>query len=373
MENLVESNVRFDLSTQKAEMLDYLDKYGYAVIKNVATQEEVTKGIQYLWDFMENLPATKCKRDDSATWDDDEWYPSPRNGILNAMGTGQSSISWQARLFPQVKETFSAVWETEDLITSFDGVNVFRPWVKEKKWQTKGGWWHVDQNGYFENRRERISVQGLVSYTATTSVTGGLCVIAGSHKKFTQMCLRNELAYMEGNYLKADEIMINDSDFEKRLVCCEAGDLVIWDSRTVHCNTPGKDSEAHKQDPSTILRACAYVCMAPLALATTETLDLRREAFIRNESSSHWPHPFASSGGKACAHYLPVNSLQVIEIEEVLGGLEVDGVGLGAFSRGISLQQRLLIDGNAPLPSYITQLYKYYVESALGRGMCSVS
>jgi hypothetical protein len=320
---------------------------------------------------MENLPNNKCKRDDSSTWDDEEWYPAPRNGILNAMGTGQSSFAWQARLFPKVKDTFAAVWDTDELLTSFDGVNVFRPWVKENSWKTKGGWWHVDQNGYFEERRQRISVQGLVAYTAATAVTGGLCVLAGSHKKFVEMSLRNELAYMEGNYLKADETILNDSEFEKRLVCCEAGDLVIWDGRTVHCNTPGKDSEQMQQDPSTILRACAYVCMTPLAWATPDCLVARRSAFVHNESTTHWPHIFTSCGGKASAHYLPVNSLQVLGTEDISSVGVVRGKGLSEFTDGISLQQRLLIDGNIPPQSYVTQVYSY-VESTVG-GICSVS
>ena len=365
MEDLVESHTRFDLLTQKADMLEHLEQYGYAVIAQVATPHHTHIGLQHLWDFLENLPDTTCKRDDPSSWSDDEWYPSPKNGILNAMGTGQSSFCWQARMLPQVKETFAAVWGTEELITSFDGANVFRPWVKEKSWRTRGGWWHVDQNGFFEDRRERISVQGLVSYTAASSMTGGLCVLAGSHKKFTEMCLRNELAYMEGNYLKADDEILNDPSFQKRLVCCEAGDLIIWDSRTVHCNTPGKESESLKQDPSKILRACAYVCMTPLSFASSETLASRRLAFIHNESTSHWPHIFFSSGGKACAHYLPINSLNIRE------GVDSGEGGEKTFTKGISLQQRLLIDGNAPIPSYASQIYRY-AESTLG-GMCLIS
>lgn len=294
---------------------------------------------------------------------------TPKNGILNGVGAGHSKFAWQARLFPQVKETFAAVWGTEDLITSFDAVNTFRPWVTESSWKTRGKWWHVDQNGYFEDRRDRISVQGLVSYTPASTVSGGLCVLAGSHKKFVDMSLRNPLAYMEGNYLKADDVMMNDPDFEKRLVCCEAGDLIIWDSRTVHCNTPGKDTEKHLQDPHQLLRACAYVCMTPLSWATSDTLSARRTAFIHNESTTHWPHNFVYVGGKSSAHYLPVNSLLVKEIED--GGDCGAKIGVGQFTDGVTLQHRLLIDGNIPPDSYLTFL-KGYLDGISG-GVCTVS
>ena len=365
--DLVESYSRFDIETEKEEILKHLDEFGYAVIKSVASEHEVNQGIEYLWDFLENLPECTSKRNDSSTWDGDEWYPSPRNGILNAMGTGQCGFAWQARLLPKVKKTFSAIWETDDLITSFDGVNVFRPWVKESTWKTKGGWWHVDQNGYFEDRRGRISVQGLVSYTAASKVTGGLCVLAGSHKKFTEMCLRNEIAYMEGNYLKADETILNDKDFEKRLVCCDAGDLIIWDSRTVHCNTPGHDDMKHLQDPNKVLRACAYVCMTPLAWASKETLEARRAAFINNESTTHWPHIFTSAGGKACAHYLPLNNLSVLTSTTA----QEQESNLFQFKRGISIQQRLLIDGNIQPESYAQMLYQYFESTVTN--LCLIS
>ena len=75
---------------------------------------------------------------------------------------------------------------------------MFRPWKYNLDWATVGGWWHVDQNGYLEENRKRIAVQGFVAYTAATEETGGLCVLAGSHKQFTEMTLRNPLAYMEG-------------------------------------------------------------------------------------------------------------------------------------------------------------------------------
>lgn len=359
MEDLVESHARFDIETQREEMLDYLDQHGYAVIKGVAKDVEIEEGINLLWDFMLQLPSNKCDRNDPSTWNDDEWYPSPRNGILNAMGTGQSAIAWQARLFPKVKETFASIWGTDDLITSFDGVNVFRPWKKEKSWRTKGSWWHVDQNAYHEDKRGRVCVQGFVSYTPANSISGGLCVLAGSHKYHTEMCLRNELAYLEGDFLKvsAEDEVFQKPECEKRLVCCEAGDLVIWDSRTTHCNSPGKESEAHKQDPSSLLRVCAYVCMTPRCWASDDVLQARRLGFIHNESTTHWPHLYCSSG-RASSDYLPKNTINVVDDDEAYR------------SCGISLQQRLLIDGNIEAPSYWSQAYAV-VESTFG-SMCNI-
>lgn len=51
--------------------------------------------------------------------------------------------------------------------------------------------------------------------------------------------------------------------FQPKLVCCSAGDLVLWDSRTVHCNSPALEPDAQQQAVPDFIRAVAYVCMTP--------------------------------------------------------------------------------------------------------------
>merc|ERR1711920_538620 len=75
-----------------------------------------------------------------------------------------------------------------------------------------------------------------------------------------------------------------------KLVCAKAGDLVLWDSRCIHCNTPGaagdlKSGEAHSE----LLRVVAYVCMVPAAWASQEVLLRRRRGFLENASANHLP------------------------------------------------------------------------------------
>jgi len=65
---------------------------------------------------------------------------------------------------------------------------------------------------------------------------------------------------------------------------CPFADLLLWDSRTVHCNTPAL-SQAHffslpeeerlqqaAAQPRDLIRLCSYVCMLPRSHATTEEL-----------------------------------------------------------------------------------------------------
>jgi hypothetical protein len=108
------------------------------------------------------------------------------------------------------------------------------------------------------------------------------------------------------------------------LVTARAGDLILWDSRCVHCNTPalsalnreeggeggdrgegeeegGERGEEREEEGAEkggtkaptasetapaegvgeLIRSVGYVCMTPAAWATDEVLRLRQEAYVR--------------------------------------------------------------------------------------------
>lgn len=78
------------------------------------------------------------------------------------------------------------------------------------------------------------------------------------------------------------------------MVCCRAGDLILWDSRTVHCNTPCLDHPAPEtgQPFKDLIRAVCYVCMTPKRWATNAVLAERRRAVVGLVGTTHWPHEF---------------------------------------------------------------------------------
>ena len=88
--------------------------------------------------------------------------PSHSNGILHGFGFGQSDFQWKLRLLPAVKEAFAAIWQTDDLLVSFDGGNAFRPWRHKREWLTDGGWYHVDQNSLRDDQNGKRCIQGVV-------------------------------------------------------------------------------------------------------------------------------------------------------------------------------------------------------------------
>ena len=70
-------------------------------------------------------------------------------------------------------------------------------------------------------------------------------------------------------------------------ICCrlEPGDLIIWDSRVAHASHPPSRPPA---DPTSLVRLCAYVCMAPPSPDEAVRL-ARRAAFADGQTTTHWP------------------------------------------------------------------------------------
>lgn len=317
-----EPSPRFDFGDPEdaARGLAYLEEHGYVVAKAVMSPEEVRKARGLFWDFVEGLPARigwdrGNRRDDPSTWT--KSFPgSTRTGIVSSMGAGQAPFSWYVRTRPRVKPVFEAIWNTKDLIVSFDGFNAFRPWNKEPGLRTAGGWYHVDQNVH--TKPGKVCVQGLVSMYDQSTRSGGLTIIPGSHKDFKSAGLRINPRHRDDfvPIPRGDPILRSASP---RLVVCKAGDMCLWDSRTVHCNSPGfgpnagapdaKDAKVgevkakqvaadatSKPDPAPLLRLACYVCMTPTRMATGKTLNLRRDAVKKNRTTTHWPHELNGSG-----------------------------------------------------------------------------
>mmetsp|Transcript_11874 Transcript_11874/g.21703 ORF Transcript_11874/g.21703 Transcript_11874/m.21703 type:complete len:351 (-) Transcript_11874:124-1176(-) len=262
-------------------MISYLDEHGYVVVRDALTETDLRQAEDMLFNFMSSEAG--WDRSDPATWTDAS-FSSMGNavlGLVNRRGAGQSDLSWFVRTRHAVFGTFRQLWQTDELLTSFDGLNIFRPWHKHDFLKTEGNWYHVDQG---RSKVGRHAVQGLVTLYDQDASTGGLVVIPGSHHRHQEV-----LRYAKDD---ADFVVPGDSSsvmsMPKRLVTSRAGDLILWDSRTVHCNTPAVSTPT--APGSRLLRACVYVCMTPKAWADKRTLEDRRKGYEIRVTTSHWPH-----------------------------------------------------------------------------------
>jgi len=261
--------------------LVHLDREGFAVVAAVANDEELSQAENLLWEFLEKH--TPWRRRANETWTDDgfESIGSVQNGLVNGAGMGHSDFLWHLRTLPKVRKAFEAIWNTTELIVSFDGANVFRPWHHGFR-KTVGGWWHVDQGKAKEGRH---AVQGFVSLFPADGRTGGLTVVQRSHSRFAEVVEDQQNPNVD--YCTVQPYSPVLQELPRRLVTCQAGDLVLWDSRTVHANAPAPEEPIASADK--LLRAVGYVCMTPASFAPADVRKGRRTAYEYRVSTSHWP------------------------------------------------------------------------------------
>ncbi|CAF4555340.1 unnamed protein product [Rotaria sp. Silwood2] len=287
---------RFSVTSEK-ELDDgfaYLNQHGYVVISDVMNQDEINTNKQLLWNFLDNVSKGVIKRDDPETWSN-----QCSHGVISGCGIGQSDFLWSVRSNRQVKNVFARLWNTRQLLVSFDGCGIFRDWRYNPKWKTNDGWNHVDQNP--KMKPDRCCVQGLVSLTDQNQKTGGLIVYPRTHLRFKELC---EITAGSNDFLPIPSnhpIMNPDQTFGK-LVHCRAGDLILWDSRLIHCNSPATAIEEQRQDePVDLLRIAVYVSMSPTTFVHGQTLDefrQKRKMIVENNITlTHWSTEFSISRG----------------------------------------------------------------------------
>jgi len=225
---------RFSIKNESVDAVKYLDDHGYVVFKDVLTEEEILKARELLWKWILTNGAGNIHRDDPQTWGNNNWPGNRQNGIISEDGIGQSEFLWYLRGIPNVKKAFASIWKSDKLLVSFDGCGLFRPTEYDSSWKTLGGWYHVDQN--YNGKKGRHAVQGLVTLYDGDESTGGLVVIPDSP------FLHKEVAERRGSKGTFDLVFIpiHDPALRKpgQLVKCKSGDLILWDSRTIHCNSP---------------------------------------------------------------------------------------------------------------------------------------
>ena len=224
--------------------IEFFNKQGYVIFKNVATKKEVDIAKDLLWDYFESR--FKAFQSKVETWDR---IPANEYGIILQFGIGQSDFMWYLRTLPHVRQLFAKLWDINesDLIVDFGGPVVFRPVNCTKRWRTAEKWFHVDQNaGTYPGRQ---TIQSFLSLTKQTKQTGGIVVIPESwkyHNELTERARKHWGSDEHGQFLlvpPSDEVL---NMKQPVFLHVDPGDMVFWDSRTVHCNTNSKKEDINE-------------------------------------------------------------------------------------------------------------------------------
>ena len=112
---------------------EFLTTHGYVVVKGVMDQTHIEVAKEKLWAFLK--ASTGMTYEDKTSWTTAKFEDIglPNNGILCTIG--QTDFMWYMRLLPKVKAAFSLVHDTDDLLSSMDGGNIFFPWHRDDSTQ----------------------------------------------------------------------------------------------------------------------------------------------------------------------------------------------------------------------------------------------
>lgn len=246
---------------------DQLEEKGYCIVEDVLSPEEIEEARRNFDEWLHSSTQILAIHDKI----------SP-HGIFKHFNVGHQRHAWYIRTRPRVQEVFQEIWQSDDLVVSFDG-SCYIPANCKKK---DNIWTHTDQA---PNKQGLRCVQGFVALTDNTHRS--LVVYEGSHKLHEQYAKERNLTSSK-DWLLIDHEYLESIKEKKRVLAVKAGSLVLWDSRTFHQNQYG--GNCHEE------RIVQYVCFLPRKNLTEKMQEKRIEYFLDERTTSHWPYPVKVNG-----------------------------------------------------------------------------
>nr|WRJ69668.1 2OG-Fe(II) oxygenase superfamily [Oceanusvirus sp.] len=272
-----------------------LRRDGVAVIPGLLSKSEIERLRAEMFGVLGRVTAHCSKpitEDDPASWRSlHELYPM-HSMLLQHWQLGQSQPVWDIRQTDSVIQPFCEIWKTKpaDMLVSFDGLSVhFPPELtkcektdRERGWFRKG-WFHTDQAS---TKKGRHCVQGFVNLYDVNRGDATLRVLTGSHNSHEKYFANSGIVCKQDWHKVSDQAIADHfSEHAPARVLSKEGDLVLWDSRTIH---HGSEPLKGRAEPNT--RMAVYVCYTPRRWATKNDLKRKREHFANARVTSHWPH-----------------------------------------------------------------------------------
>jgi hypothetical protein len=100
---------------------------------------------------------------------------------FNHYGVAHERFVWDIRLENSIIDVFAQLWQTEELLVSFDALNITFP--RRQDHEPREPWPHVDQSPF---RTGRQCIQSIVSLSQSGPDDGGLTVYPGTHNAIQQ-------------------------------------------------------------------------------------------------------------------------------------------------------------------------------------------
>jgi len=234
--------------TTPEQYMDMLEEYGVAIIPGILTEEECTLFENGVWNYLENL-----KRDISINRNKcDTWLNIPKEKVAH------ESFIWNVRENPGILQIFASYWHCspEELLVSYEAASItFPPEIIKKGW---------GKSPVFrrETKKEKI-IRAFVTAKDINRGDATLTFIEGSHKT-------------------------NHEDLEKetihRRIRCLSGDLILWDTSMLYCQTGPIQARKHANFQMGI-----HLCYYPRTNVKSVLLKRKKKNFMEGRITTYHP------------------------------------------------------------------------------------
>ena len=302
---------------------DTILKYGVAICP-ILNDEECDNMINNKWDILEHLTSkfeTPIDRNNKETYKEiTGLYPNHKM-LIQHWKIGHSKLVWEVRQNKKVINTFAKIWNTEDLIVSFDGASIY---ILDKPKRENNTWFHVDQS-YTRNDFECI--QSWINAYDTNEGDATLVILENSnkyHKDFQEhFNITDKKDWFKLENKEQYDFYINKG-CRNIAIKCPRGYGVFWDSRTLHYGNPVQKIASNEFN----YRCVVYVCMVPRNFANKKSLDKRLKIFNELRMTSHWPNKPTLFSKFPRTYGKPLKEIKDITMEEVKTYINTDGLKL---------------------------------------------
>lgn len=225
--------------------------------------------------------SSNFKSNDHTTWISKN-MPMMLHGILKNY-FGHTELQWKIREL--CAPIFAQIWgcNPEELLCSFDG-GCFLPCIPKEELKNTGfkQWFHVDQ---MRSVLDFCSVQGIVNFEDNDFEDGGLILVEDSHKVFPEYMAKHPSEGITWAPGDMSDPLLSTRKLIK--ICAKRGEIILFDSRTFHCNIHPFGSKM-RSDGSPRFRMCTYVAMQPRRGASEKELAKRRLLYEKGRMTGHW-------------------------------------------------------------------------------------
>ena len=274
-------------SAAPEEVRRMLAHHGVAVIPNAISEEAAERALTGLWATLE-ATFPDFKRSSPSTWRALRDNGAKHGMLLQTHGLGWSQPVVDVRQDPQLVAHFAALWSVapEALASSADGLSVYLNTP-----DSKGGWHRPGAGDWLHWDRapddETPSIQGFVNLLPTQAHGAALQVLTKSHRQQAAFAARFPHAQRTRFYLldgQAEASFFLDAQCRHVCIAAAPRDLVLWDSRTIHC---GRAASRAACAYGALQRVVIYTSMQPRAWLTEDNKVRKRRAHAQLRSTSH--------------------------------------------------------------------------------------